>query len=381
MNAPTLPSRTVTGSITPSSGKSVIIRKQLTQVMPDWKAKHRELCASADFETQFYPLCGHIFARFQVLRAAAMAGTAGYEALVRFAGIFCAAVDQTFLIHPEAQESLAKKLNAWPTNLSYHPETRKFAVLRVMKLPLSTDHQPESLDWHASCLRHVPTIRFDEDVASVAADIVARFEILRADAAGGTAECFKALVLFAVSFCSALDQFSPVYFKMRSSLARGMTAWPALISSRKDQRERTMLDIEQLPLAEDFALSTYGRPVEKTPGFTRQRRKKPYSLGTIPNHVIEAEFLRLKLADPVRYNLAKEQVTKSVLDEWFKTIWANLRRSGALKNDDGLRSLGEAYAQTKQDTYPSETRSYEANLREGVRQRLRTAMDAIFRPT
>jgi len=215
----------------------------------------------------------------------------------------------------------------------------------------------------------------------VAADIVARFEILRAAAAGGTAECFKALVLFAVSFCSALDQFSPVYFKKRSSLARGMTHWPALISSRSDQRERTMLDIEQLPLAEDFALSTYGRPVEKTPGFTRQRRKKPYSLGTIPNHVIEAEFLRLKLADPVRYNLAKKQVTKSVLDEWFKTIWANLRRSGALKNDDGLRSLGKAYAQTKQDTYPSETRSYEANLREGVRQRLRTAMDAIFRPT
>lgn len=355
--------------------------KQLAQVMPDWQAKHRELCASADFETQFYPLCGHIFARFQLLGAAAMTGAAGYEALVRSAAIFCSAVDQTFLIHPEAQASLAKELNAWPTNLSYHPETRKLAVLRVTKLPLSTDHQPNIPEWHTFCLKHVPTIPFNDDVSSVASDIVARFEILRADAAGGNAECFKALVLFAVSFCSALDLFSPVYIKKRSSLAKKLRAWPALISSRNDQRERTMLDIEQLPLAEDLALSTYGRPVEKTPGFTRQRRKKPYSLGTIPNHVIEAEFLRLKLADPVRYNLAKEQVTKSVLDEWFKTIWANLRRSGALKNDAGLRSLGKAYAQTKKDTYPVGTRSYEANLREGVRQRLRTAMDAIFRPT
>jgi len=142
--------------------------------------------------------------------------------------------------------------------------------------------------------------------------------------------------------------------------ARRQSLWPMLYSPIPEIFEKNLLQIKELPLGE----KTLWRPVNS---------RKPYSLKGLANSTV-ADTINEIIGDFVLNDRSPPKYVP------FEKVWAKIDRkfkaissTGFTLESSDLRSLGIAFAEGKRDTCPEGSRSYESNVRDGIKQRLRGA--------
>jgi hypothetical protein len=115
-------------------------RRLAKKLAPHWQAKHCELVKKASFDTAPATMAAEILERLTILQAAASGGdVSSYQVLAGVAKSACANLEITSLSQADEQRSLARKSEAWPVLLSFHPEDRERTLRMFEKLPLADD--------------------------------------------------------------------------------------------------------------------------------------------------------------------------------------------------------------------------------------------------
>jgi hypothetical protein len=115
-------------------------RRLAKKLAPHWQAKHGELVENASFDTAPATMAAEIVERLKILQAAASGGDVlCYQVLAGIAKSACANLEITSLSHADEQRSLARKSEAWPVLLSFHPEDRERTLRMIEKLPLADE--------------------------------------------------------------------------------------------------------------------------------------------------------------------------------------------------------------------------------------------------
>jgi hypothetical protein len=157
-------------------------------------------------------------------------------------------------------------------------------------------------------------------------------------------------------------------------------SWPILVNIDAKTRKWNLRWINVLPLGEGTGWKV------------GERGKKTPDIGSGPNFTVLLEIKKMSLVLEDIHNqgyCSWSQQTKDIcelppfssnkeaLDKWFLVIWKRILERGDPAKDNKLRYLGEAAANSKKDTYPKGTKSYESNVRQGIRAALQTAFRSI----
>jgi hypothetical protein len=239
------------------------------------------------------------------------------------------------------------------------------------------DLRPDWNEVHGALIQNAP---FSTGTNELAGQITSRLFVLRAAALAGDSAAYEVIVRLASMSCGILETANFLHAEVQNRLAKEMTDIPTLISFHRGNREKTLDRIRQLPLAENLSLVKTDEMTSTSTegGEGKVRRRRSYSFDSVANQTVYAEFLRLKVLNPERYDLGKSKVAPPVLRRWFEDIWKEILKRGAPESQSQLRWLGLGLANSKGSQVGSKT--YEANVRDGIRQRLREAFKTVFIP-
>lgn len=151
--------------------------------------------------------------------------------------------------------------------------------------------------------------------------------------------------------CSELVDAQPTLARV---LARGRVNWPVLFHMHPTMTATNLKPVAALPLGENTA-------------WCAPRKRKAYGISKGVNRlVLDAMHAVAALDDP---------------PPSFDAVWDYLERrtQGSPEKDPTLLPLGLPFARKQLDTAPKGTRSYETNIRDGIRQRMRTAYRTLLR--
>ena len=218
----------------------------------------------------------------------------------------------------------------------------------------------------------------------VSGEIMARLTLLKTAALGGDERSYLALAAFAQMACTILEHASLLHVDAQKALAKRSEGWPVVLSHHRLTRNKTVLEVEGLPLAQDLVrvMPAPPTPPKGNGPLKNGRRKKTYDLGTPTNHTIDFEFRRLRLENPERYNLSRDVVTQAMLDEWCETIFQRVCQRRDYLENPHLRELGLANARSKQTDRDKEkgreTDTFRSNIKDGIRERIEESFKGQF---
>lgn len=186
----------------------------------------------------------------------------------------------------------------------------------------------------------------------------------------GDAEAFTAVVDLASRTCREIRELSCIHQTAADDIARKRTSWPLLIDSHPAIRKIALRWIDILPMARSTA-------------WRAPNRKRPYDPNTPVNRIVidEVNVIGFEMwrENGASVDFPPLGATREELAACFEKIWERILRQGAPENNPRLRSLGISSANTKKDAYPPGSPSYEHNVHDGIRQRLRSAFfDYVF---
>jgi len=262
------------------------------------------------------------------------------------------------------------------------------------KIPLVTDCErlaaPRELvkqavpDWQAKYAEFQKADPLAARTDIVSGELVARLTLLKTAALSGDERSYLALAAIAMMACSILEHASLLHADAQKALAKRSEEWPVLLSYLRGTRNKTVLAVEALPLAEDLArvMPAPPSPPKGIGPLKNGRRKKTYDLDTPTNHTIDFEFRRLRLENPEKYNLARDVVTQEMLDEWCETIFQRVCQRRDYLENPHLRELGLANARSKQTDKDKnkgrETDTFRSNIKDGIRYRIEESFSGQF---
>jgi hypothetical protein len=174
----------------------------------------------------------------------------------------------------------------------------------------------------------------------------------------GNPQAAALVVSLAARLCVVARSVAILHPKVADEIARVRTNWPLLCEDHPDLLRRNLRWLKALPLGENT-------------GWKKANPRKPYSLRTVANSTVHIQIQSIALS--------RAMAGRPLDDLSFDLVWAEICRNRAPEKEKHLRPLGIAFAEKKRDTCPKDTRSYESNVRDGIKQRLRAAFGALVK--
>jgi hypothetical protein len=179
----------------------------------------------------------------------------------------------------------------------------------------------------------------------------------------GDPQAVELAVNIASQLCELIDHIEHYTDSVRPELedmARERIRWPMLYTWDREQLKEDLLRMEKLPLGEN-TLRKKANP------------RRPYSLKTMANSTV-AETVDSILAQRIEHGRNSLQyVSFEEVWRWITRLFKHVPPGGVSFERSNLRELGISFAESKRDTSPRGSRSYESNIRAGIKQRLRVA--------
>jgi hypothetical protein len=218
------------------------------------------------------------------------------------------------------------------------------------------------------------------DAVAIAGAIEAQVALLSLSASSGDEIAHRALVELAARLCNEVSDASCNEQQAADKIARKRGSWPILVSSHPQYKERNLRWLRVLPLGEDVIWK------KAEPG------KKSYDISTVPNMKVMLEIQNMSMHRQAindqgccRWDQETKELCelpelaadKETLDKWFRVLWNRILARGDPAKDKTLIPFGRAAAESKRDLYRRGSKSYESNLRQGIRAALQTAFRSI----
>jgi hypothetical protein len=208
--------------------------------------------------------------------------------------------------------------------------------------------------------------RTSELVSLVEASLVPLIE----SALAGRESAIEAIVSLAARLASECSLLACEHAEKANSVARKRTSWPINVDPHPDIFRRQLRWLRVLPIGEETGWNPTGR--------------RPYSLSPVgkpkritANIVIATELQTI--AFETEFGLrSKERLS-------FAEIWRRImaRHNGRPELNAHLRKIGEfrAISKARNGTYRAGSETYENNVRDGLRERLKGAFRVLVRTT
>lgn len=169
----------------------------------------------------------------------------------------------------------------------------------------------------------------------------------------GDPHAAKLIVELASRLCSGVNQIACAHQALADEIARERTNWPINCDGHPEILRNNLRWLTVLPLGERA-------------GWAKPNPRKPYSLNTVANATVFATVQSIVTGRAITH----KDMGKPIV---FEMVWDVIMSRGTPESYERLRPLGKPFADKQTDTCPEGGRSYESNVRDGIRQRLRTA--------